>query len=87
MTSNEETYVCWNQRGQKRALEDEKGSNKKRSRHEKYDLQKDIIQLKTSSLCASPILNQAGSPDRRVRTKVNEFPAGNNATSFSHIAF
>ena len=44
-----------------------------------FHLQKDIIQLKTSSLSASPILNQSGSPDRRVRTKVKEFPAGNNA--------
>ena len=52
-----------------------------------FHLQKDIIQLKTSSLSASPILNQSGSPDRRVKTKVKEFPAGNNATSSSHITF
>ena len=52
-----------------------------------FHLQKDIIQLKTSSLSASPIQNQAGSPDHRVRTEVKVFPAGNNATSSSHIAF
>ena len=52
-----------------------------------FHLQKDISQLKTSSLSASPIQNQAGSPDCRVRTKVKEFPAGNNATSSSHITF